>query len=117
MRRDRLPLEAVRDLLGIARAMYAAKKREGIFDVLPELEAIGKKLALALKLGRGDPDTIGHRAAWGHAEEATSRLMKLITVSTLAAPIVEAAAIRVRRIGRQSPSEREEKREARKGRG
>jgi hypothetical protein len=28
-RRDALPLEAVRDLLGIVRAMYAAAKRDG----------------------------------------------------------------------------------------
>jgi hypothetical protein len=116
MRRDRLPVEAVRDLLGIARAMYAARKREGELAALGELAEIGKKLALALKLGQGDPDTMGHRAAWGHAEEATSRLMKLITASTLAAPIVEAAATRLRRIGPHAPADRDAKRAAAKAR-
>ena len=91
-----LPLDAVRDLLGIARAMYAARKREGMLDPLPELEEIGKKLALALKLGRGETETIGHKAAWSHAEDATSRLMKLITIETRLAPTVEAAVIRIR---------------------
>jgi hypothetical protein len=38
----RLPLEAVRDLLGIARAMYAAKKREGMLDALLELKRSGR---------------------------------------------------------------------------
>jgi hypothetical protein len=116
MRRDRLPLEAVRDLLGIARAMYAARQREGALVALPELAEIGQKLKLALKLGQGDPETMGHRAAWTHAEEATGRLMKLITAATLAAPIVEAAAVRLRRLGPQPAPEREEKRAAAKRR-
>ncbi len=94
----RLPVEAVRDLLGIARAMYAARKREGMLHDLPELEEIGKKLSLALKLGRGDPDTIGHRAAISHAEDATARLMRLVTVESRLAPVAEAAAVRVRRL-------------------
>lgn len=117
-RRDHLPLEAVRDLLGIARAMYAARKREGVpLPVLAELADIGKKLKLALDLARRtEPDTVGHRAAWTHAETATSALMAMISVSTPAAPIVEAAAVRIRRIGPRGPTEREEKRAAAKTR-
>jgi hypothetical protein len=117
-RRDALPVEAVRDLLGIARVMYAARKREGVMGpALEELAEVGKKLKVALDLARRtDPDTVGHRAAWTHAENATSALMKMITVSTPAAPIVEAAAVRIRRLGRQPPSERDEKRLAAKSR-
>jgi hypothetical protein len=99
-RRDPLPLEAVRDLLGIARAMYAAAKRSGATAEVAELAEIGKKLRLALELAKkASPDTVGHRAAWDHAEVACSRLVRLISATTPAAPIVEAAAVRVRRVG------------------
>jgi hypothetical protein len=109
-----LPLPAVRDLLGICRAMYAAKVRElAPVPVLEELRAIGEKLKHALKLGRSSPESIGHKAAWAHAEDATARLMKLIHVETPLAPTVEAAVVRIRRI-ELGPSEREERRAANK---
>jgi hypothetical protein len=107
---QRLPIEAVRDLLGICRALYAAKKREGApLPLLDELAVVGEKLKQALELGqKTQPDTLGHRAAWAHAEEATARLMKLVTLSLPLAPTVEAAVIRVRRqtVG---PSPRDER--------
>ena len=107
---QKLPLEAVRDLLGICRALYAAKKREGApRPVLAELAAIGEKLKQALTLAhKTEPETVGHRAAWAHAEEATKRLMKLVTLSLSLAPTVEAAVIRVRRIT-PGPSPRDER--------
>ena len=109
-----LPLTAVRDLLGICRAMYAAKVRELAPEpVLDELQAIGEKLKHALKLGRTSPESIGHKAAWAHAEDATARLMKLIHIEIPLAPTVEAAVVRIRRIER-GPSEREERRAANK---
>jgi hypothetical protein len=77
--------------------MYAARKREGKLDQLKELAEVGAKLKMALDLaGRTQPDTVGHRAAWGHADEACSRLMRLITIETPLAPVAEAAAVRVR---------------------
>ena len=83
--------------------------------MLAELAAIGKKLKLALELARKTgPDTVGHRAAWSHAEAATSALVAMISVSTLAAPIVEAAAVRIRRFGPQPPSDRAGRRAAAK---
>jgi hypothetical protein len=109
-----LPLVAVRDLLGICRAMYAAKARElAPVPVLNELAAIGEKLKLALKLGKSSPDSIGHKAAWNHAEEATARLMKLISIDLPLAPTVEAAVIRIRRV-ELGPNERNERRAAAK---
>jgi hypothetical protein len=117
-RPDALPAEAVRDLVGIARAMYAAKKRDGAPEPeLEELVAIGKKLKHALDLARrSGPNTLGHRAAWANAEEATSRLVRIVGVTTSAALLVEAAAIRVRQIRpRTRPSD--EKREAQRRRG
>jgi hypothetical protein len=99
-RGEALPVEAIRDLLGIARAMYGAAKRTGAPEPeLAELQEIGEKLKLSLKLGlRTQPDSVGHRAAWVHAEEATQRLVRRISASTPAAPIVEAAAFRVRQL-------------------
>jgi hypothetical protein len=112
----KLPVEAVRDLLGIARAMYAAKKSEGAPAwVLEELRAIGEKLKLALELGRTAPDTLGHRAGITHAEDACARLTRLITHETLLAPTLEAAAVRVRRM-QIGPSASEQQRTGRRER-
>jgi hypothetical protein len=98
-RRDALPLEAVRDLLGIVRAMYAAAKREGAPEErLSELVEIGKQLRGATDLARRtEPDTNGHRAAWMRAEEACKRLGALVTLQESAVPMVAAAASRLRR--------------------
>jgi hypothetical protein len=52
--------------------------------VLPELEAIGKKLALALKLGQGDPARSVTEQP-GVTQKKTSRLMKFVSATTLAA--------------------------------
>jgi hypothetical protein len=103
-RRDQLPLEAVRDLLGIVRSLYAAEKRAGSSQAhLDELADIGRMLANALDLaGRTGPDTVGHRAAWTRAEHATARLTRLLTFEMSAGPLVRAAAERliVRKISR-----------------
>ena len=117
-RRDQLPLEAVRDLLGITRALFAAWKRDaGVSKPdLTELESIGKQLKDALALARRtERDTVGHRAAWDKAEDACSRLCRLISISTPIARTVEAAAVRIRRIGPQ-PSKREARAAAEKWR-
>jgi hypothetical protein len=115
-RSDPLPVEAVRDLLGIARALYAARKREfASKHDLDELAAIGKELSNALRLAKkSGPDTLGHRAAWLQAEDACSRLMRLISLETPAAIVIEAAVVRIRRIAPRTPSEREERRAAAK---
>lgn len=98
--------------------MYgAAKRRSSPEPELVELAAIGAKLKLALDLARRTgPDTVGHRAAWEHAEDATSRLVSLISVGTPAAPIIEAAALRVRRLHRP-PTASDEKRALARRRG
>lgn len=112
-----LPLEAVRDLIGIARAMYLAAKRDGASARAAELAEIGKRLKHALDLGMTDPRSLGHRAAWSHAEEATSRLMRLISTTTALAPVAQAAVLRIRRHrSAPGPSERDEKRAATRAR-
>jgi hypothetical protein len=113
-RRDQLPLEAVRDLLGITRALYAAWKRDmGISRPdLEELAAIGKELKTALDLAKKtSPETIGMAAAWDRAESACARLGRLISINIPLAPTVEAAAVRIRRIAPR-PSAGEERRAA-----
>lgn len=110
-RRDPLPLEAVRDLLGITRALYAAWKRDGGISKpdLDELEAIGKKLREALALARKtEPETVGHRAAWDKAADACTRLGRLISMTMPLAPTIEAAVVRIRRI-HPRPNAREER--------
>jgi hypothetical protein len=117
-RRDQLPLEAVRDLLGITRALFAAWKRDaGVSKPdLTELEAVGKQLKDALALARRtECDTVGHRAAWDKAEDACARLCRLISVATPIAPTIEAAAVRIRRIG-AVPTKREARAAAEKWR-
>lgn len=93
--------------------MYAARKRQGVSQPeLLELAEIGRKLKLALDLARRtQPDTVGCRAARSHAEEAASRLMKLITLDMRLAPTVEAAVVRMRR-REPLPNTREERRAA-----
>jgi hypothetical protein len=68
------PREAVRDLLGITRALYRAAASESHPDRtrLEKLTEIGKQYRLALELViKCEPDTIGGRAARGWAETAT----------------------------------------------
>lgn len=92
------PREAVRDLLGITRALYRAAASEPHPDLtrLEKLKEIGKQYRLALDLGvKCEPDTIGGRAARGWAETATASLGEYVAQSELMATAVEATAARV----------------------
>lgn len=94
------PKEAVRDLLGITRALYRAEvardpSRAGRLERLLE---IGKQYRLALDMGtKCGPDTIGNRAARGWAEKATLALGEYVAKSEMMAPAVAASAARLRR--------------------
>lgn len=87
------PFEPVRDLLGIARAMYAVeqdKMRKA------ELAEIGTALRSAVELARkAPPESIGAKAAWKRAEDATDRLCTIVAGDVLL--LVHAAAGRVKR--------------------
>ena len=112
-RTDPLPLEAVRDLLGITRALFAARKHDHAPAAeLEELKAIGSALSRAIELARKtEPNTVGHRAAWDKAEMATERLMRVVSATMTAGPLVEAAVVRVRRI-QPRPRDADERRSA-----
>ena len=85
-----IPLETLRDLLGIARALYAAwSPSEGPVE-MEELRGIGADLREAYRLAsRTQPGTTAHRAAWVKAERATRQLSDLLgdftTVKSLVA--------------------------------
>ena len=95
------PFEAVRDLIGILRAMYAAE-RAGRHDVqrLRRIRSVAERLHLAQELAlEHDPETLGHAAAWRHAERATQELGELIDLTTPLEPTLEAASRRVTDVG------------------
>jgi hypothetical protein len=91
----------VRDLLGITRVLYRAElalppPRASRLR-LDRLEEIGKQFGRALDLSRGDPDTMGHRAAWSWAEQATRALGEFVGEEMPLGPVLQAAAKRLRR--------------------
>jgi hypothetical protein len=87
------PFEAVRDLLGIARAMYAVETDR---TRRAELAEIGSALRTAIERAERLPaESLGGRAAFNRAEDATQRLCALVAGDVL--KLVHAAAGRVRR--------------------
>jgi hypothetical protein len=99
-RRDRLPRGIVRDLLAIARVLYRAelaRKPDAMQPArLAKLAEIGKHLRLALDLSRGEPDTVGHRAAWGWAEKATAELGEVVGQHLPLADVLRASVAKLR---------------------
>jgi hypothetical protein len=99
---DPFPREAVRDLLGITRALYRAElslpEEQRQPPRLARLVEIGKQYRLALELGnKCAPDTIGGRAARSWADTATAALGEVVANSDLVATAVRATAKRLRR--------------------
>jgi hypothetical protein len=99
LRREPFPFEAVRDLLGILRAMYAAARaRDAGARELASIRRVGNELRTAIDLAlEHAPQTLGHAAAWDRAENATRDLGKLIDSTTPLEPMLGAAARRIRR--------------------
>jgi hypothetical protein len=93
-----LPVEEIRDLLGIVRSIYRAEKAARAHpQELAKIERVGKLLKNALDLASSAPGTMGHRAAWENAEEGARRVADLVSCIDSAEPIVKAAVNRVRR--------------------
>lgn len=94
-----LPAGAVRDLLGITRALYRATLAEDPRDVLrlQALEDIGKALRSALRATSAHPGTLDHLQAWAVAEQATKALGELVGEAMPLAPLISATARRVKR--------------------
>ena len=109
------PFEAVRDLVGILRALYAADKaRGGSERRLSEIRRVALELRRATDLAlEHEPGRTGHRAAWERAERATLHLADLVDVTTPLEPTLMAAGERVRAASPVS-NDREAERRARK---
>ena len=92
------PFEAVRDLLGILRALYAADKTRGASERrLSEIRGVALELRRATDLARDhEPGSAGYRAAWERADRATLCLADLVDVTTPLEPTLLAAGQRVR---------------------
>jgi hypothetical protein len=96
-----LPIGALRDLLGITRALYRTTQLDDPRDArrLHALEDIGRTLRAVLRAAHARPGTIDHLNAWGAAERATRALGALVGESTPLAPVIAATARRVSRPG------------------
>ena len=95
-----LPLEVVRDLIALARALYAAfgAMVPGYGAQRTKLAGIGSKLARALeKAQKGGPGTWNHKTAWLMAEEATKELGELVDVFMPAKALIKATGERLLR--------------------
>lgn len=89
-----LPIREVRDVLGIVRAMYRAESASTHRSAtrLARLKKIGESLTTAIELAsESSPATVGHRAAWQHADDALEALAKEITILESLQPILIAA--------------------------
>ena len=94
-RDDPLPVEAVRDLLGVVRAMYAANK--GVEHRRRALAAVGHELVEAMNLAKAHaPGTDEHRRAWQLAESALVVVGTQYSRSEGLAPTLPGAIDRVR---------------------
>ena len=96
----RLPLEAVKDLRAIARALYLALGKMGPAHEAQrfKVQAIGRQLNLAIeKATKGAPGTWHHTTAWLIAERATEELTAMIDVYLPARALITAAGERIRR--------------------
>lgn len=94
----RVPFVAVRDLLGITRALYRIARADDPQDAerLRALEAVGTTLRQVLAATTTHPGTIAHQNAWEAAERATKALGELVD-STPVAPLVAATGQRISR--------------------
>ena len=74
-----LPKETIRDLLGIARALFVVRDNQHAPELeLDRIREVSAWLVEALELARTRPDSLGHRAAWFKAERATAVLTALL---------------------------------------
>ena len=93
-----IPLDALRDLIALTRALYVTFKGmgKGYDSQLSALTAIGTKLTRALdKAQKGAPGTWNHQTAWLMAEEATLDLGKVVDVYLPAKAVITASGERL----------------------
>lgn len=101
-RDDPFPRDAVRDLLGVVRALYRAEKAATHPSPvkLQRLREAGVHLREALELSLAGEGTCGHRAAWARAEAAVKTVGELVTMLDPLEPVVREARRAVSGAGR-----------------
>ena len=72
-----LPIETVRDLLGIVRALFAFHRGKGNHGYARELQAAGVRLRSALALAIRKGDAQAHAHAWRLADEAIASIARI----------------------------------------
>ena len=93
-----IPLDALRDLISLARALYITFRGlgKGYDAQIGKLAQVGAKLARALdKAQKGGPGTWNHKTAWLLAEEATKELGELVDVYLPAKALITATGERL----------------------
>lgn len=94
-----VPLDALRDLVALARAFYVTFKGmgAGYDEQLYQLRRIGEKLNRALERAekRNVPGTWEHTTAWALAEEATKELGEVVDVFLPAKALITASGARL----------------------
>jgi len=89
------PFTAVRDLLGILRALWLATDEAHVMR-RKQIAAVAGDLRAAYELAlTSTPGTMGSQAAWSRAEDATRRVGDLVDCITPLEPVVRAATERV----------------------
>jgi len=94
------PKEVVRDLIGIARALYTTFKAMGpaYSEQLNKVTQIGAKLSRALEKGqKGGPGTWNATTATLMAEQAAKELGSMVDVYLPAKVLIKAASGRLKR--------------------
>jgi hypothetical protein len=90
--RPQVPSEIVRDLLAIARVLYATRlAAQAPATELAQLEAAGRALATSLSLSHLPSSTIGGRAAWSWAERGLGLLASALCEEDASARVFVAA--------------------------
>ena len=88
---DQLPIEILRDVLGICRALYVEWSPYAGPIEMDELMAVGYGLRESYqRLLKAKSGTAAYKAAWVQAEEATQRLGVLVGEHTSTNAIVKA---------------------------
>jgi hypothetical protein len=72
-----LPIETVRDLLGIVRALYALAREKRNHGHARELHGAGGRLRQALALAIRKGDSAAHAQAWRLADEAIATVARV----------------------------------------
>lgn len=91
------PFDAVRDLLGVVRAIYAAAKDGGApREELARIARVGRELGRALDLaGSPQQGASGQASAWRLTDQVMLQVNDLVDPLTPAAPLLLAARNRV----------------------